>query len=147
MKKFASPLLLALGCIPFPAGFWMDRWMTAHPDQLFPYLPAGLVFLLVFFLVGFLGYRLTESTGKALLFLTLPGLLDLILLFIQEILLGRYWPGLPGAATQMFYLPILNLGSRLDVLGHSLFSACLLSFFLTAAAACLGAEICRKTDK
>ena len=131
-------LLVILGLLPFAAGGVMNHSMMAHPDTLPPFLLIGLLLLLGWGLISFFAVRRGGSVETVVLSLNAVAALVLILLGVQELILGAYWMNAAGAWTQFFYLPLLNLGFTLTPWSHSVFPAYAASFILLAAASALG---------
>ena len=102
--------LLALGLLPFAAGYLLDAAIFVLPV---PLILVGIVALLLW---GALGVRLGRRGGHPLgntLLLHLPALVVLLLLLYQELVRQAYWESMLGYATQMFYLPVLAIGTRM----------------------------------
>ena len=135
MKKI---FLLLLGLIPFGLGFLLDSLMTHFSDVLFPYAAIGVCFLIFWGAIGFFMYRLGEPLKVSLIFAQLPAFLTLLLNLFQEIVLVRYWGNLLGAATQLYFLPVLNISFSLTFWADRVWPAYIAAFLLMCAVYYLG---------
>ena len=111
MKKL---LLLLLGLLPLAFGYGLNALMLgACYDVALPYGWIGVGMLAVWFLFGMLSRPLGDSAFQAVLVAHVPALIALALLLYQEWFLGRCWLNVFGMATQMFYLPLVNLAAKI----------------------------------
>lgn len=138
-------LLVILGLLPFVAGGLMNHSMLAHPDTLPPFLLIGLLLLLGWGLISFFAVRRGGCVETVVLSLNAVAALVLVLLGVQELILGAYWTNAAGAWTQYFYLPLLNLGFTLTSWSHSVFPAYAAAFVLLAAASALGCVLGKRS--
>ena len=100
---------IALGFLPLVVGSIENAYMTSHPDILPPLKLIGIVILLVWAAASYaLADRKTRPACQALEFCAL-GLLALILVIVQEVFLGSYWPNFIGIASQFYFLPLISL--------------------------------------
>lgn len=113
MKRLEKCLLVLTGGLPLAVGFAMNAWMMEHPDSLPPFLLISVLVLAVWFLLGLLSQRLTESRWEAALLVNGIALVFLLLVVIQVGFLGRYWGNWLGVATQFYYLPLIWLPSQI----------------------------------
>lgn len=137
-------LLTALGLIPFALGSFMNRLMMAYANVLPPFTLFAVITLLLWAAIAFLAKPFIRSTRKVMICLNLLGLIDLMLLGIQELLLGAYWNNFAGVMTQFYYLPLINLGFRLTAWSHTVFSAYCAAFLLMVGASYLGCLLRKK---
>ena len=75
---------------------------------------VSICFLLLWVL---LARRVSAREGQPIvqaLLLSAFGLLMLLLVLYQELVMGRYWLNLLGAAPQLYFLPLLSLGFTLS---------------------------------
>lgn len=136
MKKMILAILGLTGLLPFFLGFYIDsRQLTPIPFLL------SLLFLLIPACIAFLANRVVDSPKAVVTAINLAAGLDLLLVGIQELILGRYWAGWFGIATQLYYLPVLGLGFSLSPWMHTLFSAYLTGFLLMAASSYVGCRL------
>ena len=122
--------LVILGAIPYLLGYAMNWYMMEHMDALLPFKWIAVLFLLFWGLLAFLCNRKGAHSKQVIFFLNLFAALNLVLLGVQEVILGAYWSNSLGLITQFFYLPILNLGFGLSSWFSSVFVAYVVFFFL-----------------
>lgn len=102
--------LIGGGVLPLLLGFLLNWSMLAFPITGLITQLLALLFLLMW---GHLSFKLSTSAKSPILqaFLMCAfGLLMLALVLYQELVMGRYWGGLVGFGTQMFFLPWISLG-------------------------------------
>lgn len=138
-------LLVILGLLPFAAGGVMNHSMMAHPDTLPPFLLIGLLLLLGWGLISFFAVQRGGNIETVVLSLNAVAALVLILLGVQELILGAYWMNAAGAWTQFFYLPLLNFGFTLTPWSYSVFPAYAAAFLLLAAASAFGSALGKRS--
>ena len=141
MKK-ALPILW--GSILFPIGFIVNAFMMAGSVPVAVYLALSMATLLLWFWGGTVCYGLTDNLWMALILGNLVPLIDLMLVLLQEIVLGGYWQNLFGFATQLFYLPMLSLSFSLTSMFSRLAPAYIVAFLLMLLAFFLGAFMAKK---
>lgn len=71
-------------------------------------------------------------------------LVVLVLLGIQELVLGAYFSNAVGIWTQLYYLPLLQLGFSLTSWSSRVFTADAAAWLLMAAASYLGFRLGRR---
>ncbi len=135
MKKW---LCFLVGLIPFLLGYIMNRAMMAFPAVSFPYGAIGLISLIAWFGLGMTTRRLVDSDGEALALVHLAGVLDLLLLLFQEVIQGHYWVNKIGVATQLFYLPVVNIAAKFTAFSPRLYWTYVSGLVLMVAAFSLG---------
>ncbi len=131
-------LLIGAGLLPLLTGYLMNAGMMANPERLLPYTLIALLFLLVWSLIGFAAARKGLRLKPALLAAHALAILALGLILIQELIVGHYWTSFLGVASQFYFLPVLNLGSKLVFWGGRVWQASLVSIALLPTAFCLG---------
>lgn len=139
-----SVLLIALGCLPFVFGGLLNGYMMQHMDKTPPFLLINLLFIALWFAIAICFRPHMESTGKTVRWLNLVPFVVLVVLAVQELIVGAYWPNVVGQYTQYFYLPMLFLGFRLTAWVGSVFMAYVASFGLMVAVSVLA---CRCWEK
>lgn len=146
MKKLA---LFLMGCTPFFWGRLMDwaLWTLfdeALPPLLFPL--SALALLGLWAAAACLLGAGDRGPLATLLPLDLPALAVLVLLGVQEGLLHAYLPGPVGIGTQLFFLPLVNLGATLTAWlpSISVFPAYCAAFLLLLAASLAGWNLARR---
>ena len=108
MKKL---LLVLIGLIPFGLGFAMNSWLMDNPNSILPFRLIGILFLVFWVSVGFITCKYAKTPYHSAVILHLPALFVLLLVMYQDIVLEEYWSNLLGLATQVYYLPLINLSS------------------------------------
>ena len=103
--------LLLLGLIPLVLGFIMNSWILENQDSVLPFKLIGFIFLAFWVIVGFIGFKFEKTLLKSVVIAHLPALLILLLIMFQEIILGQLWSNLFGLATQLYYLPLINISA------------------------------------
>lgn len=139
MKKIT---MIIIGFIPFLIGGILNGIMLKAPTILPPLLLIGILYLLLW---GFGANRLrphSKNTLTLLVCMNAPAGIVLILLGIQEILLGQYFSNAVGLWTQYFYLPLLSIGYQLTFWSTSAFAAYCASFLLMIVTAFIGCRVC-----
>jgi len=131
-------LLIALGCLPFAFGGVLNWYMLQYVDTTPPLFLIGVLFLVLWSAIAFLMWPRMESTRKTVLWLHLAALLVLILLGVQELIVGAYWSNAVGLWTQLFYLPVIPIGFSLTMWSGSMLPAYLVSFGLMAVVSVIG---------
>lgn len=131
--------LTLTGLLPFAAGYGMHWMMTAYPDLRLPYGLIGLVFLLLWGGIAFLsGIFARRSTSLTIVCMNGVALVVLVLLGIQELVLGSYFSNAAGVWTQLYFLPLLRLGFSLTSWSSRVFAADAAACLLIAAVSYLG---------
>lgn len=145
MKKI---IMIIIGFIPFIIGGILNYIMLKVPTVLPPLLLIGILFLLLW---GFGANRLrfhSKNPLTVMVCMNAPAGIVLILLGIQEILLGQYFSNAVGLWTQYFYLPLLSIGYQLTFWSPSVFAAYCASFLLMIVATFIGCRVrYRKNSK
>ncbi|MFY3792333.1 hypothetical protein ACOQFO_11725 [Ureibacillus sp. MALMAid1270] len=147
MKKL---VLILIGFIPFVIGLQMNTWLMENQDRVLPFEIIGIVFLIFWILVGFITSKFEKTPLKTAIIINLPAFLVLLLIMYQSIILGHTWPNLFGLATQMYFLPLVNISSK--IIGILFFyvhiwSASLLAFLLMFVASYFGSYLRRRLVK
>ena len=100
----------------------------------------AILFLLIWGAIAFFVRPRVAGVRTLAVCLNLAAGIDLILVGVQELVLGAYWSNPAGLWTQLYYLPLMNLGFTLTPWSHSVFSAYCAAFLLMLAATFLGAR-------
>ena len=134
--------LVLLGLMPLGLGWLLNWYMTIHPETFPPLFIIGVAFLLVW---GYISWRVNNKVlcmGPVMLVQNGFAAVCLVLVAIQSIQ-GAYWEGLLGVCSQMFYIPMLYLGS---VFFHGLgvFGVYFACFALMILASFIGCKIAEK---
>ncbi len=111
MKKL---LLIGTGFLPFVMGFALHLFITGCPVGLSLFFSAiNIATLLLWGAAGFFLRYHTASALKATALAHLPALAVLLLILVQELILGHYWMNFLGLATQVFFLPLVYLPANM----------------------------------
>lgn len=146
-KRFPIILAFVLGAFPFLIGGIQNWYMLSYIDSILSY---GFISLAVLLLWGCIAYLLNDRyqrTKAIVISLNLIAALDLLLLGIQELMLHSYWMNLVGKWTQLFYLPMINLGFNLTNWSHSVFTAYVACFVLMVVASFAGCKLKERFPK
>lgn len=135
------------GVLPFVLGGALNFFMVSYPDIMPPFQLLGILFLLLWGLIGFGMKAHTASVKHCVLRLNLLALVVLCLLGIQEFVLKAYWPNFIGTWTQLYYLPLLPIGFGLTQWSHVVFSAYCVSFLLMLGASTAGCILRQRFGK
>ena len=138
-----SVLLIATGFIPYVLGGIMNRYMMSNPDTVPPFLLITIITLLIWIGVAFFAQPYAKSIKHILMYQNTIGLINLILLGIQELILKHYWLNTLGSWTQFYYLPLLNIGFTLSPWSHTVFTAYCMAFLLMIMASWIGCKLRR----
>jgi len=143
MKK---ALLIAIGFIPFIIGYLMQLgMMTVFYYTNLPYGLIGIVMLVLWCLITCFFCRYAENNVGAVILINLPALVVLILNAVQLLVFKQYWSNILGFASQVFYLPLLNISFSLTSLwSHTMLPVIIVAFILMVAASVLGCYIYKR---
>ena len=148
MKKRISVIMaFVLGAFPFLIGGIQNWYMLTYVDSVLPY---GFISLAVLLLWGCIAYLLNDRyhrTKAIVISLNLIAILVLLLLGIQELMLHSYWMNFVGKWSQLFYLPMINLGFSLTNWSHSALTAYVACFVLMVVASFVGCKLKEKFQK
>ncbi|MHA6253090.1 hypothetical protein [Oceanobacillus sp. CAU 1775] len=135
-------ILLLLGFIPLIIGFLMNSWIIDNPDSVLPSNLIGIIFLVLWIVVGFISFTFEKSQLKSFLIVHLPAIAMFVLLMYQEMIVGGYWSNLLGVATQFYFMPMIGLAHSLISIfiftTKGLWLMCLLALLLMVVAFYLG---------
>ena len=84
-------LLFLLGLLPFAVGGLMNWAMLAYPDVLPPFSLIAILFLLIWGAIAFFARPCVAGVRTLAVCLNLAAGIDLILVGVQELVLGAYW--------------------------------------------------------
>jgi hypothetical protein len=142
MKKF---MLFFLGLIPFALGFIINAIMTQNKDLLLPYKLIGIMCILFWGFIGFKTCEFGKTSLESAIIANLPAFLVLLLNLYQEIILGQYWLNIFGAATQFYYLPLVNLSAPFTFWSHDFWTVYIIEFLLMFASYYAGAYLKKRS--
>ena len=89
-------LLFLLGLLPFAVGGLMNWAMLAYPDVLPPFSLIAILFLLIWGAIAFFARPCVAGVRTLAVCLNLAAGIDLILVGVQELVLGAYWSNPAG---------------------------------------------------
>lgn len=140
-------VLIALGLLPFAFGGLL-QWILSMNSYWLPdfvIIPINILFLLLWAALAYLMKPYIKDIKRVLLGLHVIPLVILLLLGIQGLILHQYWPNFFGQLTQIYYLPLVRIGSLLiGWLGTSVFFFFFVAFLLMVLAAFVGCKLRRK---
>ena len=84
-------LLFLLGLLPFAVGGLMNWAMLAYPDVLPPFSLIAILFLLIWGAIAFFVRPRVAGVRTLAVCLNLAAGINLILVGVQELVLGAYW--------------------------------------------------------
>lgn len=139
---FLRILLIILGFLPLPAGFWlhdamMTRWFYQMP-------PNGLlnaiviIFLLVWFFAGFFAVKFGLGKIESPILFNTANLGVLTLILIQFLFFDGFWTNRAGLYGQFFFLPVVRLARILPLNTIGPYSPFIFSSLMLVLATCLG---------
>lgn len=140
-------IAIIVGALPFVVGGIQNWYMLTYMDSILPYGMISVFFLFVWGCVAFLLNGNHQNTKKIVVFLNLIAVIDLLLIGAQELIFHAYWMNSIGVWSQLFYLPMVNLGFSLTIWSHSVFPAYVVSFILMVAASFAGCNLREKLKK
>lgn len=145
MKKI---IVILFGCVPFLIGGLLNWGMIIYMTRVrFPYIVFGVMMLLLWTFAAYVLCKKAKKPLETLILFNLPAFIVLALIMVQELILGSYWLNFFGLLTQVFYLPIISIASR--IAGMTLKTITMtpvysISFVLMAGVASLGCWLSRK---
>lgn len=131
-------LLLFMGLLPFFLALSMNALLLRTMNLVLPYPWLGGAWLLLWGLLGCFTAGCAGSVKEASFLAHMIPLVVLLLLLYQELILGQYWFNFWGLATQLYYLPLLNIAFTLTAWAHRVWPAYIASFALMYVAFYLG---------
>ena len=137
-------ILMILGLLPFALGGFLNWFMMANSGLLPNLVTIGFAALVIWGAIAFAVKPYVKSIKKTVIGLNLPAFAVLILVGVQELILHAYWQNAVGAWTQLFYLPLIDLGFRLTPWSHGVFSAYCAAFVLMVEASAIGCVLRKK---
>lgn len=137
MKK---SILISMSTIPLAIGLVLEFLMVNYDYYGIGVNLIGVVLLIGWFFIGKYSLKRPEETLKSIIFGNLLGLISLTIILASLIIEGQYPSGVLGRIAQTYFLPIVALTARLDVMNlfKSVTSIICLGFTLMIAAYYLG---------
>ena len=145
-KKCPVMIAFAFGAFPFLVG-GIQNWYMTSAGVFLPYRLVSLAVLLLWGCIAFFLDHHSHRTKSIMVSLNLIAAFDLLLVGIQELILHAYWMNDIGLWSQLFYLPVLNLGFNLTNWSPSVFTAYAACFVLMAAASFAGCKLSEMFQK
>ena len=105
--------LFLAGIMPLIVGYIMNYVIIYLP---FSGVIINVIEIGFFVLWGYLAYRLSDkekNPGAQAFVMCTVGLVMLLLVLYQELIMGQYWFGYLGSATQFYFFPFLTLASTI----------------------------------
>jgi len=111
MKKI---LLIFLSSSPFIIGKFLSDLMMTTGIYGTSVTLFSMAFLALWFVIGITSYKLSGSLKESLVYGHMGGLVSLIMMFIQTVILGRFFSNFVGFYTQMYFMPTLRIGGFIE---------------------------------
>ena len=111
------------GLIPLALGWLLNYLMNV--SSLFSGITGLIIAIALLFFWGLLAYetnRMDRSSFTHAFKMNFIGLIMLVLVLIQELVLGSYWPNFIGVSSQFYFLPCLSVAFRIEGLFSLFFS-------------------------
>lgn len=132
-------ILFLTGFFPLLLGYLQNHlMMTVFFNNSMPYLLISSALLVIWFFASGISVKFFSSKKEVVILLNSAAFLALLLILFQEIVLGRYWMNHIGIASQLFYLPLLNLAYRFSFMFSRVFYADIIAFVLLLISSYLG---------
>ena len=131
MKRLA---IVLIGLSPILVGLvqsYLRTNVTFFSSDISYQLVGFLVFA-IWFIVGRYYNKLAGSKANTVLLINTPAFLVLVLLLIQEAVLGDIWTNIVGQLTQLFYTPMLFwlVGVPAEVIREVMTASSMLSYMI-----------------
>jgi hypothetical protein len=130
MKKY---WLLLFAITPIGIGYLHNYlFLNSYSNAL--HTIFSVIFIIYWFIVGYISPKFTKSAKEGLLLTNSFAIICIVLIIIQEVIVGRYFLNIFGMAPQMFYLSTIQISTILEnkvlffVTTHYMWMTCLLSF-------------------
>lgn len=146
-QKFPTVMAFVFGALPFLIGGVQNWYMLTYMDSVLPYGLISLAMLLLWGCIAFFLHNRNQKTAEIVISLNLIPALDLLLVGVQELIYHAYWANRVGLWSQLFYLPMINLGVKFTIGSHSMFPAYAACFVLMAAVSFVGCKLKQRIQK
>jgi hypothetical protein len=116
VREVKRAALVSIGFLPLPIGFLINHLMMTIWFYTFPggtLFSINIAILVLWFICGWFYAKFFYSKREPLLLLNSAAILAIVLILFQMLVIGRFWPNWFGITPQFFYLPLMNLASRL----------------------------------
>jgi hypothetical protein len=133
-------LLTLLSAIPLAIGFGLEFLMNNYNFYGIGINLIGVALLLVSYFIGRYSLNKAEDTVASIFFGNFLGIISLTIILLNLIIKGQYPSGVLGRIAQTYFLPIVGVAARLDVMNlfKSVTSIICLGFILMIIAYYLG---------
>ncbi|MBI9010766.1 MAG: hypothetical protein JEZ08_00935 [Clostridiales bacterium] len=111
MKKV---LLVFLSLSPFVLGKFLSDLMITTDIYGSGVTLYGMAFLTLWFVIGITSFRLSGSIRESVIYGHIGGFISLLMMFLQTIILGRFFSNSIGFYTQMYFMPTLRIGGFIE---------------------------------
>lgn len=113
MKKM---ILISIGLLPLIAGCLLNYLMVGvFTDTALPLLLIGIVFLAAWGFLGRWSRTMAMNRRETMLLAHSIPIAVWLLICVQVLAMGHFWENPIGFATQIYYLPLMNLAARLII--------------------------------
>lgn len=144
MKKI---LLIFLSLSPFIIGKFLSDLMMTTDIYGTSVTLFSMAFLALWFIIGITSYKLSGTLKESLVYGHMGGLVSLILMFVQTVILGRFFSNFIGFYTQMYFMPTLRIGALIEetllffIKTHYMMPVAFISLFLMVSVYTLGYKV------
>lgn len=143
-QSIAEQQLIVFGFAPLLAGHLLDSLMMLLMNTVLPLPLISAAAVLGWGIVAYRWEPKVQKVWKLLLFQNLIPAVVFVLICIQQLGMQRFWSGVVGAWSQLFYLPLLSLGSQLTRWSESMFAGFCASFALLVLGSLTGCVLSRR---
>ena len=140
----AEQELIGLGIVPWFAGLLTDSFIMIFPNTTLAFIFISVAAPVGWGVIAFLWEPKVKKIWKVVLFQNLVSAVVFVLICVQMLGSGRFWPGILGSLSQMFHLPFLSLGARLTNWSGSLWPAYCAAFILMLLVSFIGCLISKR---
>ena len=144
MKKI---LLIFLSLSPFILGKFLSDLMISTDIYGTSVTLYSMAFLALWFVIGITSYKLSGSIRESIIYGHIGGFISLLMMFVQTIILGRFFSNSIGFYTQMYFLPTIRISGFIEetllffVKTHFMMPVAFISLVLMIAVYALGYKV------
>ena len=143
MKKLI--ILNLLGFIPLFIGIIMNYIIMQ--DVILSFNLIGFIFIIFWIFIGYKTEGVEETPAKTSISIHMPAAFALILVLFQELILGQYWFNILGMLTQLFFLPLISIGSYLTFWTPRIWPVYIVAFLLMIGSYYIGIRIKKRRQR
>ena len=143
MKKLI--ILNLLGFIPLFIGIIMNYIIMQ--DVILSFNLIGFIFIILWIFVGYKTEGIEETPAKTSISIHIPAAFALILVLFQELILGQYWFNILGMLTQLFFLPLISIGSYLTFWTPRIWPVYIVAFLIMLGSYYIGIRIKKRRQR